>query len=167
MSYTSLKTAIADVSAVAASSSAAMTTAQAVLKTASATDADVGNFASALTTAQKDVRAIRADLDSTDVEALQRYEDAAVTIGLWRWERGVRRSLTLLEGRARDAVAVATELRTGRGLGYYTTRPGDTLQSIAQTYLGGWQEWPRLSRANGIKAGPVAPGTVLVIPQKV
>lgn len=167
MSYTSVKTASDDITAVAASATTAMEAARAVLTTANATDADVGAVASALTTAGVDIRAIRTDLDGTDVEALQRWDDAATTIALWKWERGCRRSLTRMEGKAQAALAVASELRTGRGLGYYTTRAGDTLQSIAATYLGGWTQWPRLARANGLKAGPVPAGTVLVIPQKV
>lgn len=167
MSYRSVKTASEDIAAVAADVTAAMESARSVLTTARATDADVGNVASALTSAGVAIREIRADLDSTDVEALQKYEDAAVTVQLWKWERSNRRAMTLVEGQAQAALAVATELRTGRGLGYYTTRPGDTLQSVAAKFLGGWQEWPRLARANGVKAGPVSAGTVLVIPQKV
>lgn len=167
MSYTSVKTASDAIAAVAADASTAMEAARAVLTTASATDTDVGAVASALTTAGASIREIRTDLDGTDVEALQRWDDGATTIVLWKWERGCRRSLTRLEGKTQTALAAANELRTGRGLGLYTTRAGDTLQSIAATYLGGWSQWPRLARANGIKAGPVPAGTVLVIPQKV
>lgn len=167
MSYTSVKAAVDDIAAVAADATEAMESARAVLTTARATDADVGNVASALTSAGVAIREIRSDLDSTDVETLQRYEDAAVTLTLWKWERENRRQMTLMEGSTQAALVVATELRTGRGLGYYTTRAGDTLQSVAAKFLGGWQEWPRLARANGVKAGPVSAGTVLVIPQRV
>ena len=90
-----------------------------------------------------------------------------MTLTLWGWERDVRRSLSRMESAIQSSLTIADGLRTGTGLRYYTTRANDTLQSIAARFLGGWQEWPRIAAANGLKAGPVAENTTLIIPQKV
>lgn len=165
--YTSVRTARDDVAAVATATAAAMATASALYSTDTATEQTAGALISAITTQQAEIRRIRTDLDATDVEVLQTYDDAAVTLALWTWERNVRRSLSRLESGLLATLAVAVELRAGRALTVYTTRPGDTLESVAAKLLGGWQEWPRIAKANGIPPGPVDAGTPLVIPQAV
>lgn len=166
-SYLSIATARDEVLAVGVAVTDAVNAVSAILRTNTATDATIGATASKLTTAAATIREIRAKLDATDVEALQVYEDAAVTLTLWAWERDVRRSLSRMESAIQSSLAIADGLRTGTGLRYYTTRANDTLQSIAARFLGGWQEWPRIAAANGLKAGPVAENTTLIIPQKV
>lgn len=166
-SYTSVIDARDDVLAVGVAVADAVNAVSTTLRTNTATDQTIGVTASKLTTAAVNIRAIRASLDATDVAALQVYDDAAVTLALWGWERDVRRSLSRMEASIQDALVVATALRTGPGQRYYTTRANDTLQSIAARFLGGWQEWPRIAAANGLKAGPVAENTTLIIPQKV
>ena len=100
------------------------------------------------------------------MQALQIWEDAAITIELWAWERACRRAMSLLEYQLQAAGAVAAELLSGRQETYHTVRTGETLQSIAQTYLGSWSEWQRIAAANGLKAGPVPVGTTIIIPQR-
>lgn len=167
VAYTSVRDVRDAVSGVAAAVAASVATASALYTTDSATDQTAGALISAITTQQATIRAIRGGLDLTDVEGLQTYDDAAVTLALWTWERAVRRSLTRLESQLAGALAVAVELRSGRALTVYTTRPGDTLQSVAARFLGGWQEWTRIAAANGLAPSPVAAGTPLVIPRAV
>jgi nucleoid-associated protein YgaU len=75
--------------------------------------------------------------------------------------------LSRLEGQLQASLAIVDQLRAGIAQGYVTVGSGDTLQSLAAKYLGGWQEWPRLAAANGLPAGPVAVGTTLILPQRV
>lgn len=166
MAYSSLLTARDDVLALLSSASTAMALALAATSTGTPSASQLGQAMAAITSAQTAIRAVRADLDGTDVTACQVYDDAAVTLELWRWERGVRATLSTLESDLHAAGANVRELLSGIRETLHTVRTGETLQSIAAAYLGGWAEWPRICAANGIKAGPVAVGTVLIIPQK-
>lgn len=149
-----------------ASAVTAMDLAAAALTVGTPSASQLGQAMAAITSAQTAIRAVRADLDGTDVTTCQVYDDAAVTLDLWRWERGVRASLSTLESALHAAGANLGELLSGIRETLHTVRTGETLQSIAAVYLGSWSEWPRISAANGLKAGPVAVGTVLVIPQR-
>lgn len=167
MRYTSATTLRDDAAAVSATVSAAVDAIADLLRTTTWTDQDVGALVSALTGAASTILAIRSDLDETRMADLQRYEDGATLLALVGWERDIRRALGLLAGQVQGSLAVALELQAGVARGYYTTRPGDTLEGVAALYLGGWQEWPRLAAANGLQPGPVAAGTTLIIPQAV
>lgn len=167
MGYTSLLTARNDVLAVQAAAVTALTITTTALNAGTATPATYGRCQSAMTEAQEGLRSILVELDGTDVQAQQVYSDAAVTIELWAWERAVRATLVALDGQMQSAQAVIVQLLAGVQQTYHTVRAGETLQSIAATYLGSWTEWPRISAANGLKAGPIAAGTVILIPQAV
>lgn len=164
---TSLLTLRDDVLAMHAAAATALALTSAALATTSPTAAQLGACMTALVSAASSIRTIRATLDGCDVTLSQVYDDAAVTLLLWQWERGVRASLSDVEHAIQAGQAAVGELLGGIKQTLHTVRTGETLQSIAATYLGAWSEWPRISAANGLRAGPVAVGTVLVIPQRV
>jgi len=136
------------------------------LRTGTQTTAHLRRTSAVLTQAAADIRAIRVDLDDYHPVREQVYDDAAITLALWTWERAQRWNLATLDANIRDGRAVVTELLQGRGLTLHPVRLGETLQSIAARYLGSWQEWRRIADANGIGAGPLTPGTVLTIPSR-
>lgn len=137
------------------------------LQTGRATTAGVRTSIATMTAAAADLRAVRTTLDATDVEAEQVYDDAAVTLALWGWERGLRWSLASLDARITTGLAVGRELLSGRGETLHTVRLGETMQSIAARYLGDWRQWTTIAAVNGLDSSPVTVGTVLTIPQRV
>lgn len=155
-----------DVVAVTDAVSAGLATVVDALAAGAETTAQIRTTVATLTGAAADVRAIRADLDTLDVEAEQLYDDAAVTLALWTWERGVRWSLTSLDASIRTTLPIADELLRGRSELQHVVRAGETLQSIAARYLGDWREWPRLAAHNSVDPAGVATGTVLLIPSR-
>nr|CAB4128590.1 LysM domain [uncultured Caudovirales phage] len=57
------------------------------------------------------------------------------------------------------------------GTGYYTIKPGDTLQSIAAKYLGSESDWVQLAYLNGLPdawsaadGSPIQPGMAILLP---
>ena len=155
-----------DVVAVTDGVTAATGNVTAALLTGTATHAQLGSLRAALTGYRADIDAIRADLDATDVEDFLLYDDGAVLIRLWAWERAVRNALIVLAPKVRAAETVAVRLVAGSTREVYVSKSGDTLQSIAAKFLGNWREWPKIADANGITAGALASGTRLVIPPK-
>ncbi len=153
--------------ALASNAGAALGSVATLLQLGTASAQDIGATGAQVTTCQTAIRAVRADLDALAVEDAQLWPDGAVAIGLWRWERSLRYGLVRLSGRLTRASAIVAEIATGQGTTLHTVRAGQSLQAIAAIYLGGWAEWPRIAAANGLKAGPVAVGTVLIIPSKV
>jgi nucleoid-associated protein YgaU len=136
------------------------------LSTGTATPQQLGALRSSLTGYRADLAELRDTLDTTDVAEFQLYDGAAVTIALWRWERGTRHDLILLAPKLRAAEQVATRLVSGTTRSTVVVRSGDTLQTIAAREFGSWQEWPRLAAANGLTPGALVPGTTLIIPPK-
>lgn len=163
----SIATIAADVSTLTSDARTALSSLAPLLQTGTATAKDLGAGAAQLTTCAGAIRAVRVDLDALAVEDEQLYPDGGTAIALWRWERSTRYALTRLDGRLTASIAVAKEVQAGQKLTLHTVRAGQSLQAIAAIYLGGWAEWPRIAAANGLKAGPVAVGTVLIIPSKV
>ncbi|MCI0347513.1 MAG: LysM peptidoglycan-binding domain-containing protein [Chloroflexi bacterium] len=126
----------------------------------------LGNLRASLTGYRDDIVDLRAELDDTDVADFQLYEDGAVTIRLWQWERALRHSLVVLAPQVRAAETVATRLVAGRADQVYVSRSGDTLQRIAARFLGDWREWTRIADANGLGAGELPSGSTIVIPPR-
>jgi len=152
--------------ALASDAGAALGSVASLLQLGTATAKDIGAAGASVTACQSAIKAVRADLDALAVEDAQLWADGGVALGLWRWERGLRYSLVRLSGRLTRASAIVAEIGAGQGVTLHTVRAGQSLQAIAAIYLGGWAEWPRIAAANGLKAGPVATGTVLIIPAK-
>lgn len=136
------------------------------LSTGTSTSRQLSNLRASLTGYRADIVALRGELDGTDVTAFQLYDDGAVTIQLWRWERALRHSLISLASRVRAAEAVTSRLLAGSAREVYVTRSGDTLQRIAARFLGDWQEWPRIAEANSLAPGAIPSGTRLIIPPR-
>lgn len=136
------------------------------LSTGTITAGQLGNLRASLTGHRADIAAIRVDLDALDVTDHQLYDDAAVTLTLWKWERLTRHQLATLLPAVRTAETIATRLVAGSARQVVTARDGDTLQSLAARYLGSWQEWPRLAEVNGLTPGPLTPGAQIAIPAK-
>jgi nucleoid-associated protein YgaU len=155
-----------DVTDLTASLVAAFATVRTTLATGTATNAQLSALRADLTGYRGDLAAIRVDLDATDVADFQLYDDGAVLIGLWTWERDTRHELALLAPKVRAAETVAVRLVAGATREVYVTRSGDTLQKLAARFLGDWKEWPRIAEANGLDGGALESGTRLIIPPK-
>lgn len=138
-----------------------------VLSAGRQTTQDLRSLDAALTAAQGDIRAVRADLDGWDAEAVAVYDDASAILAGWLWERGVRWQLAAVDGLLHASLEATDALLAGRIDRTHVVRVGDTWQSIAARYLGDWREWPRLVALNGSTPAPVAVGTVLRIPGRV
>lgn len=145
---------------------AAILAVQAALASGTQTERQLGNLRASLTGYRADLAEIRTMLDATDVLDFQLYDDGAVTIQLWAWERALRHALIALAPAVRSAEAVAEQLVEGSTRDVYTTRSGDTLQTVAAKFLGDWKEWPRIAAANGLAGGAVPSGTRLTIPPR-
>lgn len=137
---------------------------RALVESGVSSDRDWLQLASDLTGYSADIRDVRADLDSYDVTDALLYQSGADSIRLWRWERRLRRSLVGLEGRMRRTLEQVVELAEGRPSRLYAVKSGDTLQTIAARQLGDWTRWRELATINGLDAGPVTPGIVIVLP---
>ncbi len=109
------------------------------------------------------VLGLRRVLDAADVLHARVGTDPAQAIRLWRWERAVRALLLRLDDRLRALIELLVELDGGRAGRTYAVRTGDTLQGIAATELGDWRRWRELLRAD-LPAGPLAPGTLILLP---
>lgn len=146
--------------------SAAFASVQTALSTDTATPAQLSALRADFTGYRADLSAIRADLDATDVADFQLYDDGAVLLTLWVWERDTRHDLAMLAPKVRAAETVAARLVAGSARDVYVTRSGDTLQKLATRFLGDWKEWPRIAEANGLSGGTVESGTRITIPPR-
>lgn len=155
----------ASVAAIVAETSTALQTLTDALGTGTATTAQIRSGVAALVQARADIRAFRASLDLVNMEAAQLYDDAAVTLALWSWGCSARWMLASLDARITTAAALGLEVLQGRAQTVHVVRLGETLQSIAATYLGSWSSWPAIAAANGLGTSQPAVGAVLVIPQ--
>lgn len=113
-----------------------------------------------------DVKALRADLDATDIRDTLAHEWPEDVIRAWQLERRSRRALVHAAASIRAADDVAEALERGARLRQYVTRSGDTWQSVAARLLGDWREWPRLVEANDGDPAALPAGTVLVVPRR-
>lgn len=165
MAATSLFDVRDDVQAIAAGARTAAADLDAILAAGSATTQQVRNLRATIAGLDGDARTVRASLDDTDVRDLLSHERAEDVIALWRWERGTRHALIVVERRLQEADDVAELLELGTRDRTYVVRTGDTWQGIAAQLLGDWQEWPRLVQANGGDPGALTRGTVLFIPE--
>ena len=127
---------------------------------------DLRGLRASLAGVDSDIGEVRSQLDAADVTTYLIADSAERRIQLWRWERETRKRLVRLRGQVAQADAIAAEVEAGQARTRHAVRSGETLQSIAAAYLGDWREWPRLAAANGLAAGTVTPGTVLIIPAK-
>lgn len=114
----------------------------------------------------EDVRQLRKVLDVEDVEASDLLDSGENTLALWTWERALRYALVRASGVLTRLERALASLTDGDGRLVHVVRAGETLQTIAARYLGGWEEWWRLVAANGLASGVVEAGQVLVIPEK-
>jgi nucleoid-associated protein YgaU len=130
------------------------------------TAARLANLRASLTGHRLALRALRSELDATDVSTLQVHERADRTLALWAWERKLRVAVLKIEDRCRVLDAIAADVALGIRRQVYVVRAGETLQAIAARLLGDWREWPRLVEANGLAPGAIAAGTVLLIPDR-
>lgn len=129
-------------------------------------DADLRHLGAELHGLEIRVKELRTTLDTTDVANETVYSDGAVLIGLWKWERALRRDLVRFQGGLRAMIEMTETLERGDESQVYVSRAGQTLQGIAQETLGDWREWPRLLTANpGLGPGELPSGTVLTIPK--
>ena len=163
MSLSEIRDAATDI---AERATAAQSAIVAALTADAVTAQDLGALDATLVGIGADIRAARADLDAIDITEEQLYDDAAVTLALWSWERGLRHQLGVIGGAMFDADQEAKDLLSGLTRKVYVVRSGDTLQGVAARFLGDWREWPRIAEANGLAPGQPAAGTQLVIPPK-
>jgi len=127
---------------------------------------DVRHIRATLAGVMSDRTDLRATLDGLDVDDLIIGTDAADTIRLWGWVAALRRALAAVARRAVEADTVAAALEAGVDQVIHVVRSGETLQSIAATYLGTWKAWTRIADANGLAPGQPTAGTVLIIPAR-
>lgn len=132
----------------------------------SANAARLNHLAAGLGAHRGDIRALRSELDVTQVAEFQLYERGETTIALWAWERGLRHQLLRVEAAALAAEELADDVALGLRERVHIVRAGETLQAIAAKLLGDWREWTRIAEANSLTPGAVAAGTVLVIPDR-
>lgn len=133
------------------------------------TEPSAGTLQHLLATAtglREDVRVLRRELDQEDVELSDLLDDGYQTLQLWTSERGLRLGLVKASANLASLEKGLKALVEGDGAQVYVVRTGDTLQTIAARYLGGWQEWWRLVAANALSSATVAPGQRLIIPEK-
>ena len=168
MSYTTISEAQADVSSFVAVFTEAAAAIRPSLDVGTQTEVELGTFRAAVAETVGRFRVFRTDLDSTaSADLLNTTQDAARLLAVWSWERDTRQA-------AQDfAVSVLAADSTARSLdgqsdrGTYTTRDGETLQSIAQAELGDFQAWTLILAANpDILPGLIPSGTTLVIPER-
>ena len=115
-----------------------------------------------------DIKTLRTDLDSTDIETLVvNSEDAARTLKIRIWERDVRTLLVKMAGDLIDMIDIAADLKQRAGQKIVLVRSGDTIQGIARRELGDWSEWTRIVEANpGLDPGTLTSGQTIIIPER-
>lgn len=138
------------------------------LETNTQTTQQIGNFRASSAQTVVDFRSLRKDLDATDTQALILTQQSADRLhAVWTWERETRKALQDFLGTVVESAEVASGLDGKSDRSTYTTREGETLQSIAQAELGDFSAWPQILEANpGLLPGLLASGTTLVIPER-
>lgn len=143
-----------------------VTLADAELRKPSPARATLQHLLATATGLREDLRLLRVELDAEDVEASDLLDDAQNTLSLWTWERFLRYALVQASGVLTRLEKALASLADGDGRLVHVVRSGETLQTIAARYLGGWGEWWRLVAANNLSTAVVEVGTKLVIPEK-
>lgn len=138
------------------------------LETDTQTPQQIGNFRATTAQIVIDYRALRADLDFLDSQTLILTQQSADRLSeIWRWERTTRKDLQDFIGTVVESDRAFAQLDGQSDRGTYTTREGETLQSIAQKELGDFSAWPQILEANpGLLPGLLPSGTTLVIPER-
>lgn len=138
------------------------------LETNTQTPQQIGNLRATTAQIVIDFRALRSDLDALDSQDLILTQQSADRLsGIWRWERDTRRDLQDFIGTVVETDRTFAQLDGQSDRGTYTTREGETLQSIAQNELGDFAAWPQILEANpGLLPGLLPSGTTLVIPER-
>lgn len=129
-------------------------------------DNDLRGFLAAVTGFREEIKACRRVLDARDVLDALVYPDPADSIRLWLWERALRSQLVTTDGQLRVAQEITAELIDNRPGRTYSTRSGDTLQSLSARFFGAPDSWRRITEANpDLVVGELVPGTILNIPE--
>lgn len=128
----------------------------------------IGNFRATTDQIVTDYRQLRKDLDATDTQNLLLTQQSADRLlQVWTWERETRKTLQDFMGAVIESSQTAAGLDGKSDRSTFTTREGETLQSIAQRELGDFNAWPQILEANpGLLPGLIPSGTTLVIPEK-
>lgn len=168
MSYTTITAVQEDVASFVAVFTDASAAIAPSLDTGSQTEVEIGTLRAAVAETVGQIRSYRTELDDTaSADLLNTVGDASRILAVWSWERDTRQATQdyLVEVLASDKTAKGLSGRSDRGT--YTTRDGETLQSIAQSQLGDWEAWPQILSANpDILPGLIPSGTTLVIPER-
>lgn len=167
MSFDSLREIEVETTAIAEDLAPVLVELQTVLGSGSASDGQLGRLDTALEAARDDTRTLRDAVGSVDVADYQIGSDAGDRLCLWGWQVDTVSKLRQLTDAALQSQAAVAQFRGGSQTTTHEVRAGETLQSIAAARLGDWREWHRLVDANDLDPAEVlAPGTVLVIPEK-
>ena len=162
----SARTLNADAETLSASIASLITLADAELRKPSPSRGVLQHLHATAVGLREDLRLIRKELDATNVEDSDLLGDGENTLALWTWERALRYAMVRASGVLTRLEKVLASLTDGDGRQVHVVRSGETLQTIAARYLGGWEEWWRLVQANALSSSVVTVGQKLIIPEK-
>jgi len=114
-----------------------------------------------------DIKSITDGLAAIDESAVTAVFDGERALAVWRWRRSLRMDLITLLSHVQDLARVLNVYEKGAGESVVVAKEGDTLQSIAASELGSWEDWGALASRNpGLSPDTLAPGTAIIIPAR-